>query len=106
MLQFKADPGKLKFSPAEGAFDMVDPTLGDSAGRNIQISAQYAVEIDSIQLKDVRENGLKDGDAFLLRLPSGVGLGGEAGIKKLKEPLTIGPNGLNATLEFAPDEEG
>ena len=42
----------------------------------------------------------------MLRFPSGVGMGGEAGMLELPDKLVVGPLVLILTLEFALEHEG
>ena len=44
--------------------------------------------------------------SYILRLPTGVGMGGEAGMLQLPEEFLVGPMGVNRTLEFALEHEG
>ena len=70
------------------------------------VSSAEEVVVSHVKVKDAKENGLADGERFLLRLPSGVGVGREAGMLELPEELVVGPLSVNLKLEFMPEHEG
>ena len=106
LLQFEANPGKLQFVPKRADFESVNPKEGGQATKRVVVSSAAEVVVSHVEVKDVRENGLADGESFMLRLPSGLGVGGEAGMLELPEELVVGPLGVNLTLEFTPEHEG
>ena len=106
LLQFEADPGKVQLVPIRAGFASANHKEGGSAPKRVVMSSSKELVVSHVEMKDFKKYGLADGESFMLRLPSGVGLGGEAGMLKLPEDILVGHPRINLTLELAPELEG